>query len=220
MSVALAAQDLYRFFHSGDEETLALRGVTLRLDAGEFVAVMGPSGSGKSTLLACLAGLDDPDGGMVHVGGEAMSRRPEPQRAALRARSIGMLFQSNNLFDHLTVADNVRLVRALAGRRTRHDGDDLLTRLGLGPRAGAYPSQLSGGESSRAGLAVALANDPSVIVADEPTGELDSATAATVLDELCRQADRGTAVVVVTHSPAVADRADRVVRLADGRVVP
>ena len=220
MSAVLEARDLYRFFHTGEEETLALRGVSLSLDAGEFVAVMGPSGSGKSTLLACLAGLDDPDGGMVHVAGEAMSRRPEPQRAALRARSIGMLFQSNNLFDHLTVADNVGVVRALAGRRTRHDSADLLARLGLGPRARAYPSQLSGGESSRAGLAVALANDPSVIVADEPTGELDSATAATVLDELCRQADRGTAVVVVTHSRAVADRADRVVRLADGRIVP
>lgn len=220
MSAALEARDLYRFFHTGDEETLALRGVSLRLDAGELVAVMGPSGSGKSTLLACLAGLDDPDGGMVHVGGEPMSRRPEPQRAALRARSIGMLFQSNNLFDHLTVADNVGLVRALARQRPRRDSDDVLARVGLESRARAYPSQLSGGESSRAGLAVALANDPSVVVADEPTGELDSATAAAVLDELCRQAERGTAVVVVTHSHAVADRADRVVHLADGRVVP
>ena len=219
MTAALEAQDLYRFFHIGDEETLALRGVSLRIDEGEFVAVTGPSGSGKSTLLACLAGLDDPDGGMVHVGGEAMSRRPEPQRAALRARSIGMLFQSNNLFDHLSVAGNIGLVRSLAGRRAQADGGGLLTRLGLGHRQRAFPSQLSGGEAARAGLAVALANDPAVIVADEPTGELDSMTASMVLDELCRQAAKGTAVVVVTHSPAIARRADREVRLADGRIV-
>ena len=219
MTAALEAQDLYRFFHIGDDETLALRGVSLRIDEGEFVAVTGPSGSGKSTLLACLAGLDDPDGGMVHVGGEAMSRRPEPQRAALRARSIGMLFQSNNLFDHLSVAGNVGLARSLAGRRAGAGGGGLLIRLGLGHRQRAFPSQLSGGEAARAGLAVALANDPAVIVADEPTGELDSTTASMVLDELCRQAAKGTAVVVVTHSPAIARRADREVRLADGRLV-
>ena len=219
MTAALDAHDLYRFFHTGDEETLALRGVSLRVEAGEFVAVTGPSGSGKSTLLACLAGLDDPDGGMVHVNGSPMSRRPEPQRATLRARSIGMLFQSNNLFDHLTVAGNIGLVRSLAGRDAPSAGHDVLTRLGLAHRARAYPSQLSGGEAARAGLAVALANDPAVIVADEPTGELDSTTASMVLDELWRQAVKGTAVVVVTHSPAVARRADREVRLADGRIV-
>ena len=219
MTPALEAHDLYRFFHTGDEETLALRGVSLEVTAGELVAVTGPSGSGKSTLLACLAGLDEPDGGMVRVAGVAMSRRPEPERAALRARSIGMLFQSNNLFDHLTVRANLAVVRALAPRSARPVGDDVLARLGLEHRAGAYPSQLSGGESARAGLAVALANDPTVIVADEPTGELDAATTAIVLDELCRQAANGTAVIVVTHSPVVAQRADRVLRLADGRVV-
>lgn len=218
MTTALEAHDLYRFFHTGAEETLALRGVSLEVAIGEFVAVTGPSGSGKSTLLACLAGLDDPDAGMVHVAGEPMSRRPEPERAAMRARSIGMLFQSNNLFDHLTLRANVSIVRALASKSTPA-GDDVLARLGLEHRATAYPSQLSGGESARAGLAVALANGPALIVADEPTGELDAVTTAMVLDELCRQASKGTAVVVVTHSPAVAERADRVVRLADGRVV-
>ena len=215
----LEARDLYRFFHTGDEETLALRGVSIAVAAGELVAVSGPSGSGKSTLLACLAGLDDPDGGTVYVVGEVMSRRAESQRAALRARSIGMLFQSNNLFDHLTVRANLALARALDSHHRDRPDSDLLDRLGLDHRAGAYPSQLSGGEAARAGLAVALANDPPVVLADEPTGELDSATASMVLDELGRQTQRGTAVVVVTHSALVAARADRVVRLHDGRVV-
>ena len=221
-STALDARNLYRFFHAGDDETLALRGVSLAVERGELVAVTGPSGSGKSTLLACLAGLDDPDGGAVHIDGELMSRRAEPARAALRARSIGMLFQSNNLLDHLTVRANVALTRQLvrAGDRSDADSvDELLDRLGIAGRARAYPSQLSGGEAARAGLAVALVNRPPVLLADEPTGELDSVTAAIVLDELCRHAEAGSAVVVVTHSAAVADRAERVVRLRDGQVV-
>ena len=217
-TAVLDARDLYRFFHAGDDETLALRGVSLRVDAGELVAVTGPSGSGKSTLLACLAGLDDPDGGMVHIAGEPLSRRPEPQRAALRARSIGMLFQSNNLLDHLSVDANVELARRLAAHPTGTRRHDVLAQLGLAHRRHAYPSQLSGGEAARAGLAVALAGDPRLILADEPTGELDSITASVVLDELRRQTDGGAAVVVVTHSPTVAERADRVVELHDGRV--
>lgn len=212
----LEARDLYRFFHVGDGEILALRGVSLTVEAGELVAVTGPSGSGKSTLLACLAGLDDPDGGMVRVAGEALSRRPEPQRARLRARSIGMLFQSNNLFGHLTLRANLGLVHGIAGSK---QSIDLLERLGLAHRQDAYPSELSGGEGARAGLAMALANEPPVVLADEPTGELDSVTAAVVVDELCLQAERGTAIVVVTHSPLVASRAHRVVRLRDGQVI-
>jgi len=218
MSATLQANNLYRFFHAGEEETLALRGVSIEVNAGELVAVTGPSGSGKSTLLACLAGLDEPDGGTVHVIGEPMSRRPEPDRAALRARAIGMLFQSNNLFDHLSVQANVAVARHLAGRRSTSGANDVLERLGLAHRASAYPSQLSGGEAARAGLAVALANEPAAVIADEPTGELDSATATLVLDELTRQTERGTAVLVVTHSHLVAARANRVVRLADGQV--
>ena len=214
---ALDGRDLYRFFHADDDETLALRGVSLRVERGEIVAVTGPSGSGKSTLLACLAGLDDPDGGTVHVDGVLMSRQPEPARAALRARSIGMLFQSNNLLEHLTVHGNVALSGQLAHSK-RGSVDELLDRLGIAARSRAYPTQLSGGEAARAGLAVALVNHPSVVLADEPTGELDSVTASIVLDELCRHARAGSAVVVVTHSPAVAARADRVVVLHDGQM--
>jgi len=210
----LVAENLYRFFHTGDEETLALRGVSLAVEPGELLAVTGPSGSGKSTLLACLAGLDDPDGGRVFVSGRLMSRRPEPERAALRARYIGMLFQSHNLLEHLTVEQNLALVQRLA-RRTP-DRKALLADLGLAGRAGAYPSELSGGEAARAALAVALANDPPVLLADEPTGEVDTAAEARVLVLLRARVEAGGAVVVVTHSPAVAGAADRTIPLRDG----
>jgi putative ABC transport system ATP-binding protein len=219
---AVEAHELYRFFHAGDDETFALRGVSLAAHSGEIVAVVGPSGSGKSTLLACLAGLDEPDGGYVSVAGHRISRRPEATRARLRAHRVGVLSQSGNLLEHLNVAQNVRAAQALVGR-ARSDRlravDGLLASVGLQERASARPSTLSGGEAARAGLAVALANDPPVLLADEPTGEVDVANAALILDLLRRRADAGGAVVVVTHSDRVASAADRVVRLVDGRVV-
>jgi putative ABC transport system ATP-binding protein len=214
----LQARSLYRFYRAGDEETLALQGVSLTLRPGEFVAVTGPSGSGKSTLLACLAGMDDPDGGSVHVAGQRISHRREPERAHIRARHVGMLFQQDNLLDHLTVRNNLALVRSLAGRRGRADRPDVLGLLGLSDRADAYPGQLSGGELARAGLAIALANAPALVLADEPTGELDSATETRVLELLSAAAARGTAVLVASHSPAVAAAATRVIRLTDGRI--
>jgi putative ABC transport system ATP-binding protein len=215
---ALEARSLYRFYRAGDDETLALQGVSLKLERGEFVAVTGPSGSGKSTLLACLAGMDNPDGGSVHIAGRRISHRPEPERARIRARHIGMLFQNSNLLNHLTVTQNVALVRSLAGRAQRADRPDLLSLLGLAERAAAYPGQLSGGELARAGLAVALANAPAALLADEPTGELDSVTESRVLNLLADAAARGTAILVASHSPAVAAAAARLVRLDDGRV--
>lgn len=219
MSAVLEADSLYRFFHAGDDETLALQGVSLSVAAGEVVAVTGPSGSGKSTLLACLAGLDEPDGGMVRVEGHRLSRRPEEERARIRAARIGMLFQQTNLVGHLSVADNVALAQRLA--RTPEAGParaGLLERCGIAHRAGARPGQLSGGELARAGLAVALANAPALLLADEPTGELDEATAERVLDLLHARAADGAAVVVVTHSPQVAAASDRRIDLRDGRV--
>jgi putative ABC transport system ATP-binding protein len=212
----LAARDLYRFFHAGDDEALALRGVSLEVEAGEIVAVTGPSGSGKSTLLACLAGLDEPDGGAVTVDGERLSRRPEEERAAVRARRIGMLYQQGNLVGHLSVAGNLAVARSLGGG-TAAPGE-LLERCGIAGRAHARPAQLSGGELARAGLAVALANDPAILLADEPTGELDGATAERVLTLLRERAAEGMAVVVVTHDDAVAAAADREIRLRDGQV--
>jgi putative ABC transport system ATP-binding protein len=219
MTVVLEAKDLYRFFHAGDDEALALRGVSLRVDAGEAVAVTGPSGSGKSTLLACLAGLDEPDGGMVRIEGHVMTRRPETERARLRARHIGVLFQSANLVEHLRLIDNVLLVQRLARRVDRSAAGALLESLGLADRTRAYPSELSGGEASRAGLAVALANDPALILADEPTGELDAANADRVGALLAERAAGGAAVVIVTHNPLVAAGAHRRVVLVDGAEV-
>jgi putative ABC transport system ATP-binding protein len=216
---ALEADRLYRFYHAGDDETLALQGVSLRVLGGEVVAVTGPSGSGKSTLLACLAGLDEPDGGVVRVGGERLSRRPEQERARLRARSIGMLYQASNLVGHLSVEANVALAQQLAGGPTDHARrTEILDRVGIGHRSHARPGELSGGELARAGLAVALANDPAVLLADEPTGELDSVTARSVLALLRERADSGGSVVVVTHSPDVAAATDREIHLRDGKV--
>jgi putative ABC transport system ATP-binding protein len=220
MSALLRADSLYRFYHAGDDETLALQGVSLRVGAGELVAVTGPSGSGKSTLLACLAGLDEPDGGMVTLDGERLSRRPEERRAALRASKLGMLYQHANLVGHLSVTDNVELARRLGDADRRHDWRaTLLESCGITARAGARPSQLSGGELARAGLAVALANDPPVLLADAPRGALDEVTAQRVLALLRDRADAGTAVLIVTHNPEVAAAADREIRLRDGRVV-
>ena len=216
----LEAVDLYRFFHAGDDETLALRGVSLRLYPKEIVAVTGPSGSGKSTLLACLAGLDEPDGGNVRVGGEMMTRRPEAERAALRARYIGMLFQTGNLLDHLTVRQNVVFAQRLAGRVDNARVATLLAEVDLSARADESPAMLSGGEAARAGLAVALANNPAVVLADEPTGELDGTTALRIMQVLRAHAGAGAAVLIVTHNPAVSALADREITVSDGRVAP
>jgi len=219
MSTVLEADSLYRFFHAGDDETLALKGVSLSVAGGEVVAVTGPSGSGKSTLLSCLAGLDEPDGGAVHVDGERLSRRSEEERARVRSRRIGMLFQQANLVGHLSVSDNVTLAQRLAEGDGRGAGrHEVLERCGIDHRGGARPAELSGGELARAGLAVALANDPPVILADEPTGELDRVTAVRVLDLLRDRAGAGAAVLIVTHNPDIAAAADREIRLRDGRV--
>jgi putative ABC transport system ATP-binding protein len=218
---ALRARELYRFYRAGDEETLALRGVSLAVPSGKLVTVAGPSGSGKSTLLACLAGLDEPDGGSVYVHETRISHRPEHERSALRARHIGTLFQSANLLEHLTVRRNLELVQRIAGARdrasNRQRADALLDAVGLTRRSGARPSELSGGEAVRAGLAVALANNPDVLVADEPTGELDGKTEGEVLRLIRDQAEWGTAVVIASHSAAVAAMADEVIQLADGQ---
>jgi putative ABC transport system ATP-binding protein len=220
VSAVLSARSLYRFFHAGDDETLALQGVSLTLDPGEIVAVSGPSGSGKSTLLSCLAGLDEPDGGTVEIAGERISRRPEEKRARLRARHIGMVYQNRNLIGQLSVRDNVSLAQRLAAAPTGDDRRErVLAACGIAHRAGARPSQLSGGELARAGLAVALATSPAVVLADEPTGELDDDNAERMVGLLRREAERGGAVLVVTHSSQVAGGCDREIRLRDGKVV-
>ncbi|MGW3313810.1 ABC transporter ATP-binding protein [Streptomyces sp. NPDC001073] len=214
---SLVARELYRFYRAGEEETLALRGVSLRVERGETVAVVGPSGAGKSTLLACLAGLDEPSGGDVHVDGVRISHRPETERARLRARHIGVLLQSRNLLPHLTVRDNIRLAQRAVRGRPAVSAEALLEQVGLGRRTRALPRQLSGGELARAGLAVALANSPAVLLADEPTGELDGGTEQLVLRMVRERAADGCAVLIVTHSAEAVRIADRVIALTDGR---
>lgn len=213
----LTANDLYRFYHTGDSESRALRGVSLAVRRGEIVAVTGPSGSGKSSLIACLAGIDDPDGGSVDVDGMRISRRPESERARLRSNEIGVLMQAGNMLDHLTVRENLELAMKIAGN-TPTGVVAALSAFGVGHRANALPSELSGGELARASLTLALINDPAILLADEPTGEVDADNEAMILRLFREQADQGRAIVVVTHSPAVAERADRVLHMVDGRL--
>ena len=215
---AVLADDLYRFFHVGDEETRALRGVSLTLKPGELVAVMGASGSGKSTLLACLAGLDDPDGGQVDIGAKRITCRPEGERAQLRGAGVGVLLQSDNLLPHLSVLENALLPMQLAGKVDRTFALALLEQVGLSERAGHLPRQLSGGELARAGLVVALAARPQVLLADEPTAEVDAETEVRLFEVLDAFRSRGGAVLISTHSAALAARADRVLHLSDGRL--
>lgn len=212
------ADDLYRFYHVGDEEIRALRGVSLTLRPGELVAVMGTSGSGKSTLLACLAGLDDPDGGQVDLNGHRITRRPEGERARLRGQVVGTLLQADNLLSHLTVLENVLLPMRLAGPVDRLFARALLGQVGLTHRVHHLPGLLSGGELARAGLAVALAARPVVLLADEPTAEVDTETEHQLFGMLDQFRLQGGAVLISTHSPALAARADRVLHLTDGRL--
>jgi putative ABC transport system ATP-binding protein len=217
VNAVVTAVDLYRFYHVGDAEVQALRGVSLSLRRGELVAVLGPSGCGKSTLVNCLAGLDEPDGGYVTIGGERMTRQPEAVRARLRAKHIGILQQAANLFDHLTVEENLTLQMQLAGRR----GEPLVlpAKLGLEKRLDARPRELSGGEAVRAALAVALIHSPPLILADEPTAEVDPEGGEAIIDHLITHCRAEAAVLVVTHSRALVARADRIIELRDGRIL-
>jgi putative ABC transport system ATP-binding protein len=215
----LEARDLYRFYHRGDEEVLALRGVSFDVGVGETVAIIGPSGSGKSTLLACAAGLDEPDGGSVTILGRRMTRRDERERAAIRASHVGVLLQSGNLIEHLSVEDNILLPMALARRVDPHRVNALLEQVGIAQRRRASSSELSGGEAARAALAVALANEPALLLADEPTGEVDALAERAVIALLDRRRADGGSALIVTHSEALAAIADRVLHLRDGRIV-
>jgi putative ABC transport system ATP-binding protein len=201
----------------------ALDGVTLDVRAGEAVAVMGPSGSGKSTLLNMIAGLDRPTSGAVTVHGESLGGLSETQLARFRRRRIGMVFQFFNLLDDLPVLDNVALPAQLTGLSTRQAQARavvLLDELGIAQRRDAYPGQLSGGERQRVGVARALMNRPSVLLADEPTGALDSRAGEQVMDLLLDLNQIGQTLLIVTHDQRLADRcATRLVRFADGRIV-
>ncbi|HEY0492847.1 MAG TPA: ABC transporter ATP-binding protein [Candidatus Dormibacteraeota bacterium] len=217
-SAALELRDVFRIFRSGSVETVALRGASLRVERGEFVALVGRSGSGKSSLLQIAAGLDEPSAGTAWIAGERLAGLGEDERTRLRRRQLGMVFQAGNLLDYLTAAQNVGLAGRLGGRRDAEARAlALLGELGLASRADHLPSALSGGEQQRVAVAIALANEPALVLADEPTGELDLASQALVLEQLDRaRARQGAALLVVTHSKEVAVRATRVVNMEDG----
>jgi putative ABC transport system ATP-binding protein len=217
----LIADDLQKTYRSGGRPLSALQNVSFRVEPGETVAIVGPSGSGKTTLLGLLAGLDRPTGGRVLLDGTDLGALSEDERARLRREKIGFVFQSFQLIPTLTARENVAVPLDLAG-----DGggaaraDELLERVGLGGRGHHYPTQLSGGEQQRVALARAFIHRPSILFADEPTGNLDAATGARII-ELMMELNReiGTTLVLVTHDLELAGRARRVIRLADGAVV-
>jgi putative ABC transport system ATP-binding protein len=218
----LAARRLEKTYGMEPARVRALRGVDLDVVRGELVALVGPSGCGKSTLLALLGGLERPDGGFVELAGERMDGVGEAAWAQERRRRVGFVFQSFNLLETLSVAENVELPALLAGRgrrAARRRRSELLQRLGLAGRARALPAQLSGGEQQRVALARAVVNEPAVLLADEPTGNLDSGSRDDVLGLLRGAHADGQAIVLVTHDPVVAAIADRALALRDGRVV-
>ena len=221
VSAVIETRNLTRRFRSGPKTITVLDDVTLSIARGEFVAIMGPSGSGKSTLLALLAGLDRTSDGTVSIDGEQIAAMSEDRLALLRRRKIGFVFQSFHLLANFTATENVMLpVELLGGPAPRARAQELLERVGLGGRGHHYPSQLSGGEQQRVALARAFAPDPAVLLADEPTGNLDSENGRVVLDMMLQlRRDHGTTLALVTHDPALAELADRVIRLRDGRVV-
>jgi ABC-type lipoprotein export system ATPase subunit len=219
VDAVLEATGLYHIFRTSTVETVALRGAALTLQPGTWTAITGPSGSGKSTLVHVLAGLLEPSGGSVTVDGTDLTRLPPAARARLRRKRIGIVLQRDNLHPLLDAGSNVELVLRLdgqGGRAARATATRLLGEVGLGNRRHHRPAQLSGGEAQRTAVAVALASSPPLLLADEPTGELDKATARGLLDLLGEVRDRGTAVLTVTHDEEVAGRADRRLTMRDG----
>jgi len=218
----VTCENIHKSFLMGKEAVQALRGVTVNVERGEMICLMGPSGSGKTTLLNIIGGLEEPSRGHVIVDGENIVSLSEDRLSELRLTKMGFIFQNYNLLANFTARENVETPMALAGksrRERRRKAEKLLEEVGLADRAQHYPSELSGGQQQRVAIARALANDPALIVADEPTGSLDSATTAAVLDVFAALAAAGKTIVLVTHDKDVAKRATRVITLTDGEIV-
>ncbi|MFL5822436.1 MAG: ABC transporter ATP-binding protein [Solirubrobacteraceae bacterium] len=218
---ALQLHDVFKIYRSGPVETVALRGLELEVQPAELVAVLGPSGCGKSTMLALAAALDEPSAGEVRVAGRSLQRLREVELDAFRARELSLVFQSDNLWPALSAMENVELSLRLAGHAHPTEAAvEALRLFGLGKRVENRAGELSGGEQQRVAIALAFARQASLVLADEPTGELDTANASVVLEALSElRARRGSTVVLVTHSAQVAEGADRVIEMRDGRVV-
>jgi len=218
---ALVVDKVRKTFEAENVPVRALRGANLVVPAGDFVALMGPSGCGKSTLLNLIAGLDVADEGTITVAGELVTGRTEDELSQLRRRHIGIVFQFFNLLEGMTVLENVALPAVIAGRKRKmaeSRARDLLDLLGIGDKAGTVPGMLSGGQRQRLAIARALANEPTLLLADEPTGALDSEGGQEVIELLSRLHTGGQTIVLVTHDAGVASAADRIVRMRDGRI--
>jgi putative ABC transport system ATP-binding protein len=219
---ALVADKVRKTFEAENAPVRALRGANLVVPSGDFVALMGPSGCGKSTLLNLIAGLDVADEGTITVAGELVTGRTEDELSQLRRRHIGIVFQFFNLLEGMTVLENVALPAVIAGRKRKmaeSRARDLLDLLGIGDKAGTVPGMLSGGQRQRLAIARALANEPTLLLADEPTGALDSEGGQEVIELLSRLHTGGQTIVLVTHDSGVASAAERIVRMRDGRIV-
>jgi putative ABC transport system ATP-binding protein len=218
---ALVVDKVRKTFEAENAPVRALRGASLSVPSGDFIALMGPSGCGKSTLLNLIAGLDVADEGTITVAGELVTGRTEDELSQLRRRHIGIVFQFFNLLEGMTVLENVALPAVIAGRKRKAAetrARDLLDLLGIGDKAGTVPGMLSGGQRQRLAIARALANEPTLLLADEPTGALDSEGGQEVIELLSRLHAGGQTIVLVTHDAGVASAADRIVRMRDGRI--
>ena len=221
MTHLIELRDIYKIYHMGDEEVRANDGITLTIYKGEFVAIVGKSGSGKSTLMNIIGALDVPTDGSYYLGGEDVSDMTDDQLAAIRNRMIGFIFQQYNLLPKLNLLENVELPLLYAGMGKEERRDRAmasLERVGLKEKWRNMPNQLSGGQQQRVSIARALAGDPSLILADEPTGALDSRTSREVLDFLKQLNTEGNTIVMITHDNSIAVEAKRVVRIHDGKI--
>ncbi|MFA9370499.1 MAG: ABC transporter ATP-binding protein [Labilibaculum antarcticum] len=215
-------KNLIKVFRTDEVETTALNNVNLDINKGEFVAIMGPSGCGKSTLLNIIGLLDNPTEGELHFNGFQVENYTERQRTNLRKENIGFVFQSFNLIDELTVFENVELpllYMKVSGSERKRRVNEALERMSIAHRAKHFPQQLSGGQQQRVAIARAVISNPKLILADEPTGNLDSANGEEVMNLLTQLNEEGTTIVMVTHSPSDADRSHRIIQLFDGHIV-
>jgi putative ABC transport system ATP-binding protein len=221
MNDIIRTEHAAKAYKTGDITTTALRDVSLEIPQGSFTCIVGPSGHGKSTLMHLIGGLDRPSDGKVYIGDIEISRIANSDLARLRGKRVGFVFQFFNLLQGLTAIENIEIAMMLAGvseREQRERAEKLLAQVGLSEKAASKPGQLSGGQQQRVAIARALANDPDILLMDEPTGNLDSAAEAEVLDLLQSLHRQGKTVVIVTHSDEVAKRAERIIRVKDGVV--
>lgn len=222
MAVALSCQGLWKIYEMGDEKVQAVRGIDLEINTGEMVAIMGPSGCGKTTLLNILSGIDDPSAGQVTVAGKPLFGISDDERTDLRGKEMGFIFQKFHLLDVMSAVENVEIPLLLLGENAeeaRAKSMLALEKVGLEDRSEHRPAELSGGQQQRVSIARAVVHNPSVILCDEPTGNLDSTTSKQVMSILSGLNDAGSTLVIVTHDKEIAKRCSRIIQISDGRIV-